>query len=822
MKGPGGCSSVDECINYCESHGEECQKFGEKNGPPPAELAKQFEQRMSEKGYGNSFLPGKQVVLDDSQVNDVVLGKLAQKYAGAEDFFKEKGLSFDQVQASCTSSEGRDRLTALVFDAVKQEGGVEDRCAGIKEGISSCEQYKTKCQQFTGTNNNICPADEAKLAAQCKLDRQKNFESEKDRMKDDLQFNCLENYIRQKKDFTNWCSFSTGSSQSNQPRECNTDEFMRECVERAKGQAPFPQPDYGNRQCPDNSAGLKEAYAKCTETGGQMLDQRDQNGCSNPRCSYDQFQKAQNQQQPPNQPQQACPAEPSEDAKQKCYANGGSMPYHGDKFGCRVFECITNQPLQQNKEPNQPTPNPTYQATTNPTQGTEQNRPPSEATATPEQKPPVVESTPQAATQSQVTTARHALLEFFSLSISGYAVEKGFNQGLSPDEICRQQLEQIKPEMDKRCDQTKQQRSQNGPWSNNPWGLAQTDCTADGITKEVFISKCSEHQWNEQLQRMPQASDLEELCTAFAKKEVKRAQQYCQDSTRGQDQCLKNAEEACSFANKQYDACKNISTDAELKQAISKVIDRECRTSIKYANKDYKAVDSKGIANSNELIPVIIAAKSEECTAKIKALSAKVEGFQTLADYYIINARLKASSFAELKKLDCVVDAKIDQATRALESQAQKPTEAIGGIGLEGNIAALEFTKEQAGDDLSPLISVHQDSLAKVSEGLDELGRKDAAKGFDYKIQQFLGGKAADEKKEALAIREESQKLGESIASLKKVAEQINDPTLQAVLLKQVEELNQRKSKLDSLASDKEKFAGGIIDVISKLGGLLG
>lgn len=341
-----------------------------------------------------------------------------------------------------------------------------------------------------------------------------------------------------------------------------------------------------------------------------------------------------------------------------------------------------------------------------------------------------------------------------------------------------------------------------------PFGVEQSQCSDGRISKEVFVSSCVE-EFNK---HKPSGDEVARNCKRQVKRLQRESERVCKDIEKGKSRCVAEVQKACKFQQEATRKCQELSNPEKVKLAVFKMVRRECRTSL--AHSSYRPVEEREIRNERE-IPLLIATEDSSACEGALPLLGKVLGFQLINNMRIYEVVAAPGKIEDAKKLDCVLDAKVDQALIASRKVDRNE------LGIEQEIAAISVTRKTADKDTSNVLSIHEEKLSEVQEALKVLQEQETSKDFTYAVQKFFGLKAAQEQEEAKKLQSESDELAKAIESLKAITGQVTDPVLSASLAKQVEQLTERQKQLAQMASAKKKFSAGLLDVITKLGGLI-
>ena len=139
-------------------------------------------------------------------------------------------------------------------------------------------------------------------------------------------------------------------------------------------------------------------------------------------------------------------------------------------------------------------------------------------------------------------------------------------------------------------------------------------------------------------------------------------------------------------------------------------------------------------------------------------------------------------------------------------------------------ISGLDQAQQQLqGTEYSSWIGGEKSKLMNVSEEVTQLENQEKQKDLVYQLTKLFGMQAQKEKEEATKLKEQTDKLTQSIESLKAVLDQVDDAALKATLSAQITELENRRNELQQTVSNKEANMYGFFTALAKMfGGEIG
>ncbi|MBI5036698.1 hypothetical protein HZC09_05135 [Candidatus Micrarchaeota archaeon] len=596
-------------------------------------------------------------------------------------------------------------------------------------------------------------------------------------------------------------------------------------VECVYGEKP---PEYQQTQQPQQQQGQQQNYPQqprcpqidenkkrdCMDGGGRWEIRSDQRGCQYVNCIN------QPQQQATSAPQQ-CPPEPTSQ-KDSCYRQGGQPKPFYNMQGClERYDC--NMPQQQQ------TPQPTPQSTSTTTCQPPSTRESDECTARMGRPTPRYDSngcqtgydclpgtTPQCAPLNDATKAGceaqggvlrimtdNGGCQFYNCDTT-QRVQTASNPftayitgRMSASEMCEQEWQRNQPRFQADCERQKKQM-----------GREMNICD-----EKAFIAQCRQ----EELGRMAKDQgrlNYDRICELEAKKMLRNMERFCKDTARGKEQCKKDTERNCQNINNELEKCRQLTGPDRVKEAIKRAVSNKCRFEKNRRKVDVRTIDISDVGGG-EILPAMVAVSesiSPDEARKLEDIVEKVESFNTISGLRIYAVMVKASSFNDLKSLPFVKDAKIDSIKRSIRAYEEKEGRLAG---LDRAVTALEATTDMLPSEESRIVSYEAENLVEAKEKINELSHD---KGVTYAIQQILGMKAEQEKKEAEELKAEATRLASTISRLKQLSEQVDDVALQGVLAEQIKDLESQQQSIQSKADAKGKGAAGLFSLFGLLG----
>ncbi|MDP2717756.1 MAG: hypothetical protein Q8P02_03355, partial [Candidatus Micrarchaeota archaeon] len=129
--------------------------------------------------------------------------------------------------------------------------------------------------------------------------------------------------------------------------------------------------------------------------------------------------------------------------------------------------------------------------------------------------------------------------------------------------------------------------------------------------------------------------------------------------------------------------------------------------------------------------------------------------------------------------------------------------------------AGLRDLRNSLPSEFRGLIDFESDNVAEAQETVRNVDQKD----FGYALTALLGLQAEQEKKDAEALQQQTERLSSTIDRLKQLAEQVDDASARAVLEAQIIDLEGQRDDLSAKAKGKQDGAAGIFSFLSGLFG---
>ncbi len=528
-----------------------------------------------------------------------------------------------------------------------------------------------------------------------------------------------------------------------------------------------------------------EEYDKCKQQGGAPQFVSDARGCKILKCQL---------QSTPQPTTAQCPQEP-EEQYQKCKLQGGSPQAAYDQKGCMAsVSCIMAQPAPQQTAPAVQCPQYPYEQVDKCKQqgGSIQEQRDSQGcvasiTCTTAQPTPAT----TAVTPQPTATPANRII-----SQRGPAPYSGFIAARSAEEACVQEWERNQPQFQRQCEDYR--RGGN----------------ANICNKDSFVASCRQEELNRMVNERGKVN-YDRVCELEAKRAARDLERYCKDSQQGRSRCIEETERNCESGRRQIARCKELTGTDKVKEAIANAVAKKCRLERDRQRINLRTDDASTLPEG-EAIPVVVAVKETISADEVRQLEQavqRVEGFYTISGLRIYSVVVKASGFSGLmKQLPFVVDAKLDHVTRSLQA-LEKSEGRLSG--LDRTVTALQATQQLLPTDQRNLVEYEADNVAKTKQKMAEVSKD---KGFGYGLQQVLGMKAEQEKKEAEELKAESERLTKTIERLKQLVQQVDDVALQGVLSEQIKDLEAQQKSIQAKADAKKKGAAGLFSLFGLLG----
>jgi hypothetical protein len=214
-----------------------------------------------------------------------------------------------------------------------------------------------------------------------------------------------------------------------------------------------------------------------------------------------------------------------------------------------------------------------------------------------------------------------------------------------------------------------------------------------------------------------------------------------------------------------------------------------------------------------EIQPVIIVTKplTPEQESKIKALVEKLEQIYK-DDTWVYRAFVRANKIEDLRELDFVLTVKIDHIMRAAERGAFKKLPELPDFApqVDKVLPVLESVKEKVEVELQPVITEVETEILNHTQEITAKNKEEKARGIGYVILKFLGLQANSERKDAAFLEEKAKGISKVVNDLKEIAKTEERPEIKALILEQVEKLQENIDTISARAEAKRKGAFGI------------
>lgn len=150
---------------------------------------------------------------------------------------------------------------------------------------------------------------------------------------------------------------------------------------------------------------------------------------------------------------------------------------------------------------------------------------------------------------------------------------------------------------------------------------------------------------------------------------------------------------------------------------------------------------------------------------------------------------------------------------KAIEKAVSRECRRRTQPGRDGGLSKLRGTIP---DEYNSFVDFEEDNVAEAKDKAKEIDQKSAA----YALTQMIGMQAEQERKDAIALKEQSERLGKTIERLKMLSEQVESADAKVILQAQIADLEQQKTSMDARAKSKEEGASGIFSAIQNFLGL--
>lgn len=165
------------------------------------------------------------------------------------------------------------------------------------------------------------------------------------------------------------------------------------------------------------------------------------------------------------------------------------------------------------------------------------------------------------------------------------------------------------------------------------------------------------------------------------------------------------------------------------------------------------------------------------------------------------------------KQLDkCMQLTSTDNIKKAIENAVAKECRRQSGKG--GNVG-MDKLRDLVPGDFRSLVDYESDNVQNVQDAAKKVDQKDAG----YAITQLLGMQAEQERKDSVALKEQSERLGKTIERLTGLVDQVESGDAKVLLQAQILDLQAQKDSMDGRAKTKEQGANGIFGFLAGLFG---
>ncbi len=351
----------------------------------------------------------------------------------------------------------------------------------------------------------------------------------------------------------------------------------------------------------------------------------------------------------------------------------------------------------------------------------------------------------------------------------------------------------------------REQCSRQSGDARTPWGVNRADCAGGTIPKEAFIKACAAHNSGFS-SALSDPEKQKQVCALTASK----AKRMLRDCNRPAEECTRQATRACTAAKQRQTECAKYSSPEKLRPMLKRMVADACRT---YSRKPILEQISGG-NGIQSLIAAVPDAQGPACEEALERAGARIEGFQKIGgDTRVYFIEVEADNVQSVRDAGC---AEIRPNTAAMVLR-QGGSDSYGG--LDDVALALQASAQDSDDAQVRTVLGYQGSqIGEIADNFKELEEADKGKDAAYKIQQFFGLKAEQERAETETLDAETAKLEETNSELERVIAALaeTNPAQAALITNVLEENRKRAETLRGLAKSKREWSAGLI---SRLGG---
>jgi hypothetical protein len=344
------------------------------------------------------------------------------------------------------------------------------------------------------------------------------------------------------------------------------------------------------------------------------------------------------------------------------------------------------------------------------------------------------------------------------------------------------------------------------------WGYEKDHCRDldERCDKNAFVDSCIARE------KQNVEFDLENnkrQCERDSRIQISHMDRECSRMDAERQQCFDRGNEQCNRMAGLADECHETMTEDNFRAFIIKESDKHCKF-VPFLKKD----DDFAKYDRMEVTLAVLDTVTEEDISKLGSIVEDLERKFELDGKIIFGGIMNPNNFVDIKRLNFVVDAKLNSPAAA-DRAGDRKTEIISRLDpLRVVEKLLEIRDTDISSEYKYLVEDRASDLLEASDEIDEVEESEGSRGFAYKIKLFLGFAKDAEESEIESLEMSKERLETSITTLSGLIDTIPDDIAKAILTAQVEDLERQKADMDDLIESKRKKAAGLLRLFGLFG----
>lgn len=318
-----------------------------------------------------------------------------------------------------------------------------------------------------------------------------------------------------------------------------------------------------------------------------------------------------------------------------------------------------------------------------------------------------------------------------------------------------------------------------------------------------FAERCKEQSKKSLEELKPK---IEENCKSQTQSFILAAEDKCSRIGNEKSRCLEETSRKCAQMKGLSEKCMSTLTEDNLRKFIIEEAKKRCKFSDKLEDRDEIKKSDKA-----EIVLAVLNTATQSDFDKLKLFVNDLKEDLKLQDTTVYRGTINPNSFADVKLLPFVVNAKI---STAVSSEKSKEVKEKIVAGQKAEDAASKLVSLRDSDVPSQYLYIIEDKASdvlNVSDKLKDVEKKDNEKGFGYKMKLFFGLAKKAEQEEIKQLQDTKEKLNNSIDALAKLSDEVPSDVAKSILKEQVESLKKQQEEIDALIQAKEKKSRGLL-----------